>query len=694
MKREQSKIAGLIRTEIEHVPLNSADAPRISRSASIRRALLAPIIVVATGASTFIRAALLVAGVAVILSFVYPSEVLAQHPSAALRAKGVNAALLLARAAQGRVRIIVDYKRAAGPAGATLGKANEDISGVIRENRSAQDLILSAHFGAPSGLNGYDRALRRMEISPSFAINATAAEIEALANDDRVTQIRIDGLNKPLLIQSVPLIGMTNAYSTYGATGVNWAVAVLDTGVAKTHEFIIGKVISEACYSTTNPGDGSTSVCPGGVSSSTASGSGVNCDITIDGCEHGTHVAGIAAGFNTSLSAGEPANGVAKSASIIAIQVFSKFTGANCGSSPSCVLAYASDMQAGLDHVYAIRASTGLSGGIASVNMSIGGGSYSSDCDSSFASFKTSIDNLRSAGIATVIAAGNSSSTSQISFPACISSAIAVAASDKSDAIAYYSNINSQVAVFAPGGGAGSGGTDILSSVPSGYACSTPAAGYCYLAGTSMATPHVAGAFAAMRSALGSSPTVTAILNSLVSTGKNITDNRFGGTITKPRIRVDQALAPTLQVTPATNIEASGPRGGPFSPSSFNYSISALVGSVDYSITGIPSWLNASFTSGTATTSPVTATFTLMNVGSLSPGVYNATISFTNTTDGSGTTSRTATLDITSPERTCVTIFPPLPPLPIVSPLQASPNSGVQALTTLDHCANPPAGLQ
>jgi hypothetical protein len=279
MKRVQSKVAGLIR--IDHVPLNSADASQVSRSASIRRALLAPIIDIATGASTFIHAALLVASVAVVLSVVYPSEAMAQQPSAALQAKGVNAAQLLARAAQGRVRIIVDYKPATGPARATLGTAAEDISGVIRENQSAQDPILSAHFGAPSGLNGPDRALRRMEISPSFAINATAAEIEALANDDRVTQIRIDGLNKPLLIQSVPLIGMTNAYSTYGATGANWAVAVLDTGVAKTHEFITGKVIAEACYSTTTGfygAGGSQAVCTSG---STAAGSGVNCDITI-----------------------------------------------------------------------------------------------------------------------------------------------------------------------------------------------------------------------------------------------------------------------------------------------------------------------------------------------------------------------------------------------------------------------------
>lgn len=586
----------------------------------------------------------------------------AQQPSAALQAKGVNAAALLNQATtRGHVRIIVDYKPAAGSARSALGTAAENIPAIISENQAAQDPILSAHFGAPSALSGPDRALRRMEISPSFAINATAAEIESLANDARVTQIRIDGLNKPLLIQSVPLIGMTNAYTNYSATGANWAVAVLDTGVAKTHEFITGKVISEACYSSTNSTYGSTSVCPGGVSSSTASGSGVNCDITVYGCEHGTHVAGIAAGFNTSYTSGEPTNGVAKGASIIAVQVFSKFFGpSNCGSAPSpCVLSFDSDMQAGLDRVYALRSSTGLSGGIASINMSIGGGNYTSNCDSSYASMKTSIDNLRSAGIATVIAAGNSSYTNQISFPACISTAIAVAATDKSDVISYYTNINSQVAVFAPGGGAGSGGTDILSSVPSGYMCTSPASGYCYLAGTSMATPHVAGAFAAIRSVIGSGPSVTTILNALINTGKSIADTRSGGTVTKPRIKVDSALgvlactgSPTLAVTPQSQLKFYGPAGGPFY-SDANASLAAIftlsntgAGTLNYTVSG-PDWLTLSgITSGSLACGQATSVMMLPGPTAISSGVGNtsATVSFTNTTNGLGNTSIAASL--------------------------------------------------
>jgi probable HAF family extracellular repeat protein len=103
---------------------------------------------------------------------------------------------------------------------------------------------------------------------------------------------------------------------------------------------------------------------------------------------------------------------------------------------------------------------------------------------------------------------------------------------------------------------------------------------------------------------------------------------------------------PVLQVSPATNITASGTRGEAFSPTSFNYELSSATGSLNYSISGIPSWLNANFTSGTATTSPVTVTFSLTNLGTLTTGSYAATIAFTNNSTGNGNTTRSATLTV------------------------------------------------
>jgi hypothetical protein len=99
-----------------------------------------------------------------------------------------------------------------------------------------------------------------------------------------------------------------------------------------------------------------------------------------------------------------------------------------------------------------------------------------------------------------------------------------------------------------------------------------------------------------------------------------------------------------LQVTPATGISASGTHGGTFSPSSFKYSLSATFGSVNYSII-TPSWLTASPTSGTVTTSPKTITFTVNSKArSLGPSTYTDNIDFSNTTNSQGNITRVAML--------------------------------------------------
>jgi hypothetical protein len=101
---------------------------------------------------------------------------------------------------------------------------------------------------------------------------------------------------------------------------------------------------------------------------------------------------------------------------------------------------------------------------------------------------------------------------------------------------------------------------------------------------------------------------------------------------------------PALQVTPATGTTASGTHGGPFSPSSFQYTLSSTFGSVKYSI-NTPSWLTASSGSETLTTTTKTITFTVnSSARSLGPGTYTANIGFNNTTNNQGNTTRAATL--------------------------------------------------
>ncbi len=366
-------------------------------------------------------------------------------------------------------------------------------------------------------------SVRRFSYIPFLALEVDEGDLQALAAAPEVKDIEIDEIARPTLAESTPLIGATRAWAA-GFGGSGWTVAVLDTGIDKTHPFLAGKVVSEACYSTFS--SVSTGVCPGGASASTATGSGVPCAMA--DCFHGTHVAGIAAG-----SGPYSFFGVARDASLISVQVFSSFfTSADCSPRPApCALSYFSDQILGLERVYALRSTYN----IAAVNISIGGGAYGSPCDTTFASMKSIIDQLRAANIATVIAAGNDGLVNGLAAPACISTAISVASTTDgssgrpADQVSDFSDTDQYLSLFAPG-------ETIFSSVPNN--------GFANLNGTSMAAPHVAGAWAVIKSKKASA-TVDEILNALTSTGTPIVDP--GNGITKPRINVDLAL----QVFPA-----------------------------------------------------------------------------------------------------------------------------------------------
>ena len=216
--------------------------------------------------------------------------------------------------------------------------------------------------------------------------------------------------------------------------------------------------------------------------------------------------------------------------------------------------AYDSDMLSALNDILA-RINNGeiANSNLAAINMSIGGGLFIGSCDTGRgAPFKTVFDALRVKNVATVIAAGNDGQTDQTSHPGCVSSAVTVSNSTKTDAISASSNISAVTDLIAPG-------TNILSSVPGNTFGS--------MTGTSMAAPHVTGAFAVMRSAC-TGASVSQIENALKNTGTPVTDNRGGGFWTKPRIRVDLALqqlgcgttgAKAVLTTPTPNSTLPGP---------------------------------------------------------------------------------------------------------------------------------------
>jgi subtilisin family serine protease len=108
--------------------------------------------------------------------------------------------------------------------------------------------------------------------------------------------------------------------------------------------------------------------------------------------------------------------------------------------------------------------------------------------------------------------------------PACVSSAISVGNTTKTDVVSSGSNSAFFLSLLAPG-------TDIVSALPGNRIGP--------LTGTSMAAPHVAGAFALLRQAKPSA-SVGEILSALQSTGVAITDTR--NNITKPRMNVKAAF--------------------------------------------------------------------------------------------------------------------------------------------------------
>ncbi len=521
----------------------------------------------------------------VILSFLFIITLLTAlvvnnpQPAVNAAARHANLAELTQSAqAQGVLRVIVllDSPAAAqtGPADAAAVTLQQVQNGVLSRLGSSYD----------------PTSLKRYTFIPSMALQVTPAGLAALAADPVVLGIQEDLPVPPSLLESVPLIGAPTVWAS-GYSGSGQTVVVIDTGVDNTHPFLAGKVVAEGCFSTTSAGNGSTSLCPGGAASSTAPDSALPYATGVcptGDCDHGTHVAGIAVGKDPGGVNATGFSGVAKDATLIAIQVFSLFPGtySSCGGS-DCVLSYTSDQISALQYADSLRTTYN----IAAVNMSLGGGRYDNNsqasCDSTNSSTKAAIDTLRGHNIATVIASGNNGYVDAIGAPACISSAVSVGSTLDGtpnstalpvDMVTVTSNVSTYLNLFAPG-------RWITSSIPGN--------GYSTISGTSMAAPHVAGAWAVLKTKFPNA-TVTQVLNTFVSTGKPITDVPYNslrlsapGTITKPRIRLDLAAVGPFSIS--GQIVTSGAVGiAGVTVSTNNGLITTLTNaSGNYSLTGL-----------------------------------------------------------------------------------------------------------
>jgi subtilisin family serine protease len=249
---------------------------------------------------------------------------------------------------------------------------------------------------------------------------------------------------------NITIIGADKVWSSLGSRGKGVTVAIIDTGIDYMHPALGG-------------GFGPAFKVIGGWDF-------VNDDADpFDDAGHGTHVAGIVAGQSDTIT------GVAPEASLIAYKVL----GANGSGSESNVIA-------AIERAADPDGDGNTSDHVDVANLSLGGGGNPDDPAS------VAIDNATAAGVTFAIAAGNSGAFHRIASPGTARSAITVGASDLTDTITSFSSRGPNTKDLAIKPDVVAPGLAILSSYPGNR--------YATLSGTSMATPHVAGAAALLKS--------------------------------------------------------------------------------------------------------------------------------------------------------------------------------------------------
>jgi len=329
-----------------------------------------------------------------------------------------------------------------------------------------------------------------------FAARIPAARLERLKRDPRVLSIEPDRV-VTIQAQTLPtginrIDGeLSSTVSGNGSGAVNVDVAVLDTGIQTNHPDL--NVV-------------------GGKNCST--GSSYN-----DGHGHGTHVAGTIAAKDDNNGV----VGVAPGARLWAVRVLN-----NQGSGTT------STIICGIDWVTANAAT------IEVVNMSLGGSGSDCNCGGSDA-YHNAICRSVNAGVTYVVAAGNSAANANNFRPATYNEVITVSAladfngqpgggaaatcrSDVDDTLADFSNYGADVDLIAPG-------VCIYST--------WKGSGYSTLSGTSMASPHVAGA-AALYKANNPGATPAQVKTALINAA-NLNWNNAGDPdgIKEPLLNVD-----------------------------------------------------------------------------------------------------------------------------------------------------------
>ncbi|WP_210585513.1 S8 family serine peptidase [Streptomyces sp. GESEQ-35] len=299
------------------------------------------------------------------------------------------------------------------------------------------------------------RTLKSLNADAVQTPQADAPELwEAVTNGDRtasgIAHVWLDGTRKASLDVSVPQIGAPKAWAA-GYDGKGVKIAVLDTGVDATHADLKTQVIESKNFTPA-------------------------ADAT-DHYGHGTHVASIAAG--TGAKSGGKYKGVAPGAKILNGKVLDD----NGSGDDSGILA-------GMEWAAAQGADV--------VNLSLGGMDTPEVDPLEAAVNKLSAEK----GILFAIAAGNSGPES-VGSPGSADAALTVGAVDDKDVLAPFSSTGPRTGDGAIKPDVTAPGVDITAAAAPGSIIDQEVgqnpAGYLTISGTSMATPHVAGAAAILK---------------------------------------------------------------------------------------------------------------------------------------------------------------------------------------------------
>jgi subtilisin family serine protease len=312
------------------------------------------------------------------------------------------------------------------------------------------------------------------------------------------TKIWLDGPMHATLDRSVPQIGAPAAWAA-GYTGKNTRVAILDTGIDATHPDLVDAVADASDF--TNSASGTT-----------------------DKFGHGTHVASIVTGNNV------PYMGVAPDTRLIIGKVLNDH-----GSGTE------SQVLAGMEWA--------ANSGAQVINMSLGDDTPSDGTDL----VSQAVNRLTAqTGALFVVAAGNNGRTPGT--PAAADAALTVGAVDRSDTLAPFSSRGPRLHDNAIKPYITAPGVDIVAAKAkdSVLAGTQPNIGDTHLqmSGTSMATPHVAGAAAILAGEHPDwkAPQLKAALMNTARTNPSLTVFEQGA----GRVDVAKAFTSTVQATPAS----------------------------------------------------------------------------------------------------------------------------------------------